>query len=521
MRGPILIATCASLLGAAEPPGSTSLTNPNVRYRRPAEHSVTLRRGPVTAVIADNDALPGEHRSGYNGIASLTHERRPENLFVPTYAGSNFEHIFDGKAASKDRAFEPRYSPMELRVIDEHTVELYQPPTTTWKLESCTRFAIQPDGVIVRTFECIPRARTFANGYIGTFWASYIHKPESGAIHFRSTTSGRYEMVNAVSPEHGTDATHRDYRDNRDFPHDTPYPQKLVFGLSRWRYLYPYYYGLSHGMAYLQVFRGEDRIRFSQSPNGGGPGNPAWDFEWFVPDYQVDQAYGFEMQIAYVPFVNMPELEDYQEKLSLRSTKNPAFAEVVDKPGLPRVLLIGDSISIGYTPAARRVLEGKANVHRVPGNAMDTRKGLRRLGDWLGSGKWDVIHFNWGLHDLKRVESPDTQVPIDEYQKNLRELVKRMKKTGATLIWASTTPIPDMELGTPRKTRDGIAYNAAAKGIMDENRVAIDDLYGFALPRVKEIQLPADVHFSEAGSAQLASQVAASIQTALHRRRAR
>jgi len=70
------------------------------------------------------------------------------------------------------------------------------------------------------------------------------------------------------------------------------------------------------------------------------------------------------------------------------------------KAGLPRVLLIGDSVSVGYTLAVRKELEGKANVHRPPSNCGSTKIGMRDLDKWLGVGKWDVIHFNWGLHDL-------------------------------------------------------------------------------------------------------------------------
>ena len=75
---------------------------------------------------------------------------------------------------------------------------------------------------------------------------------------------------------------------------------------------------------------------------------------------------------------------------------NPIFATVKDDPKLPRVLLIGDSISIGYTLATREFLKGKANLHRIPTNGGPTTKGLASIEAWLGKGKWDVIHFNWG-----------------------------------------------------------------------------------------------------------------------------
>src|SRR5262249_9056899 len=119
---------------------------------------------------------------------------------------------------------------------------------------------------------------------------------------------------------------------------------------------------------------------------------------------------------------------------------DPALAPTQDDPKLPRVLLIGDSISIGYTPPARKLLAGTANVPRIPTNGGPTINGLKNLDKWLGDGKWDVIHFNWGLHDLRTDEKGKHQVPLDEYEKNLRTLVKRLKATKAKLIWASTTP---------------------------------------------------------------------------------
>jgi len=104
-------------------------------------------------------------------------------------------------------------------------------------------------------------------------------------------------------------------------------------------------------------------------------------------------------------------------------------------------------------------------------------------------------------------------VPIDQYEQNLRELVKRLKATGAKLVWCSTTPVPAG--AAKREAGDELKYNAVAKKIMDENGIAIDDLYAFAEPQSSKIQLPANVHYSDAGSKVLAEKVAASILEAL------
>lgn len=204
---------------------------------------------------------------------------------------------------------------------------------------------------------------------------------------------------------------------------------------------------------------------------------------------------------------------------------NPAMEPVEDVAGLPRVLLIGDSISIGYTVAVREELKGQANVHRPLTNCGPTINGIQQIDSWLGDKKWDVIHFNWGLHDLKYMgpegsnladpkdAASHQQVPLAEYEKHLQTLVARMQKTGAKLIWCSTTPVPEGSAG--RVVGDAARYNEVAAKVMQEHGVAIDDLYAFAEPQLAEIQLKANVHFSPEGSKILAKQVAKSIMSAL------
>ena len=198
-----------------------------------------------------------------------------------------------------------------------------------------------------------------------------------------------------------------------------------------------------------------------------------------------------------------------------RRPPNPALAQIQDTPGLPRVLLIGDSISMGYTLPVREMLAGKANVHRIPVNGGPTINGVTNMEKWLAAGKWDVIHFNFGLHDLKQDEQGARQVPVAQYEKNLRQLVEQMKKTGAKLIFATTTPVPEGKLSPMRTDEDVKAYNAAARRVMEEQGVAIDDLYAFALPQLARIQRPVNVHFSDDGSRVLAKQVVESITAAL------
>ena len=198
-----------------------------------------------------------------------------------------------------------------------------------------------------------------------------------------------------------------------------------------------------------------------------------------------------------------------------KPTRPNPMAPIRDVAGLPRVLLIGDSISIGYTLPTRELLKGKANVHRIPTNGGPTTKGLVQIDSWLGDSKWNVIHFNWGLHDLKFMPHGKRQVTLAAYEKNLESLVRRLKQTGAKLIWRNTTPVPDAKVRPQRIPADVVNYNAAAKRVMQKHSVPIHDLYSFALARLEKIQLPANVHFTPEGSAALADEVAKDILDAL------
>ena len=202
----------------------------------------------------------------------------------------------------------------------------------------------------------------------------------------------------------------------------------------------------------------------------------------------------------------------------------------VPQEGLPNVLIIGDSISIGYTLQVRQYLKGKANLYRPitadggPQNGGDAAGGKRSLKKWIGDTKWDVIHFNWGLHDLKRIGCENgksvsradipPRVSLEQYKKDLQDCIDIMNASGAQLIFASTTAYP-AGVKPVRLPEDAIKYNEAAKEVMQKNSIPINDLYALTINRLKELQSPKNVHFSELGSAVIGKQVASSIATTL------
>jgi hypothetical protein len=159
-------------------------------------------------------------------------------------------------------------------------------------------------------------------------------------------------------------------------------------------------------------------------------------------------------------------------------------------------------------------------------NCASTALGLTDLGRWLGSTKWTIIHFNWGLHDLcYRNPAANTpahrdkvhgkiEVPLPEYEANLEKLVTQLEATGARLIWASTTKVPEGDEG--RFPADLARYNAAARTVMERHHIATDDLAALTESMPEALSLaPGNVHYKPEGYERLASQVAGFVARAL------
>jgi lysophospholipase L1-like esterase len=202
----------------------------------------------------------------------------------------------------------------------------------------------------------------------------------------------------------------------------------------------------------------------------------------------------------------------WRDALPERFTDHPAFVWAKPDPTLPNVLLLGDSISLGYTNPLRDRLANMANVFRAPANCRHTRQTLEQIEFYLGLRQWDVIHFNWGIHDITRVNAGGNtdpqgkpQVSPEDYRANLQRLVRRLKATGASLVWASTTPVAE-GLGY-RRNEDIDAYNQAAGDIMQQHGIRINDLN--AVVRAHEKPLWTDgVHFTDEASRLFAENVA-------------
>ncbi len=179
------------------------------------------------------------------------------------------------------------------------------------------------------------------------------------------------------------------------------------------------------------------------------------------------------------------------------------------KQDLPRVMLIGDSITRAYFATVEEQLKGKAYVARIAtSKAIGDPALLAEISTFLSQGTFDVVHFNIGMHGWAYTEA--------EYRQHFPDLIATIRKhvpAATRLIWASTTPI--------RKDREGGASNSRIEA---RNRIArelataagipVDDLHAAASSAAGDIHTD-DIHFTKEGSAMLGAQVAAAIQKLL------
>ncbi len=290
--------------------GTTSLSQPSLRPTGFEQISVaTLTNGDLTVTFVDNEAFGDHHKAGYNGIASLVHRTQEASPFVPQYAGFNLEHIFGGDIL--EELFEPRKHDMELFQRDSNQVLLYQSPTPLSKVESLTTFTMVAPHYIDVTFTCkIHSIDFFQHNYAGFFWASYIDSPEDPNIYLRGFhgDESEPEWKTTYSFEHGVASTHLSATDESDIYFHPDFNATLANHFSDFRYDECFYYGRYRQMVLAYFFDASQIIRFSQSPTGGGQGNPAWDFQYLIPNFIPQEEYSFRARIMYKPFKDVQDV---------------------------------------------------------------------------------------------------------------------------------------------------------------------------------------------------------------------
>lgn len=194
----------------------------------------------------------------------------------------------------------------------------------------------------------------------------------------------------------------------------------------------------------------------------------------------------------------------------------------------PKVVLVGDSIRMGYAPSVTKRLDGQSIVVSHKENGGDSATVLKNLDAWVIKEQPVLVHLNCGLHDLKKDKKTGKyQVSLDEYEANLRKIIECIRKeTNAVLVFAATTPIVD-ELhakrgaGFDRFEADVKRYNAKAQSVMAELNVPIHDLHRLVHHSGASELLGKDgTHYTPAGYERLGEAVADCVRRHLTIRKA-
>ena len=183
---------------------------------------------------------------------------------------------------------------------------------------------------------------------------------------------------------------------------------------------------------------------------------------------------------------------------------------------MKKVLLLGDSIRMGYDDYVKEMLDGECEVYYSEDNGRFTVYTLWQANQMFRThGSFDVVHWNNGSWDMNTEAPMDgSMIPLDEYTYYLRRIARTLKGWGAKVIFATTPPLFETASAVDEQTGANIGYNnelvktynAAAKAVMDEEGVLVNDLYELCLQGEKYYKCPDMLHLTEEGYRHCAAQ---------------
>ena len=188
---------------------------------------------------------------------------------------------------------------------------------------------------------------------------------------------------------------------------------------------------------------------------------------------------------------------------------------------MKNILLIGDSIRIGYDKAVKKTLDGIANVYFPEENTRFASYVLRYLHEYkslVPGGHVDVLHWNAGLWDCLRLFGEDVHTPIDIYKYYLERICTRIGKVfpDAKVIFATSTAVQSEKMSADfkRYNEEIKAYNAAAVEVVIKYGFAVNDLYAVSASLPAEAHSDAVHYYTPIGTEAFANQVLSCIASA-------
>lgn len=189
---------------------------------------------------------------------------------------------------------------------------------------------------------------------------------------------------------------------------------------------------------------------------------------------------------------------------------------------MKNVLLVGDSIRIGYDQAVKKSLEGKANVYFPEENCRFAAYVLRQIHAYKGlikEGEVDVLHWNAGLWDCLRILGEDPHTPMDIYTYYIERICIRIQKVypNARVIFATSTRVQSEKMRDDfkRYNEEIEAYNEAAVAVVEKYGFEVNDLYAVSAALPPEAHSDAVHYYTPLGTEAFTNKVLSCIAPAL------
>lgn len=175
---------------------------------------------------------------------------------------------------------------------------------------------------------------------------------------------------------------------------------------------------------------------------------------------------------------------------------------------MKKILLLGDSIRLGYQPYVQQLLADEVQVVGPEENGRFSKYTLWAVNLWIKElGKPDLIQFNNGLWDLHHEEPMvEALTSLEEYLDNMSRIVNELERTGAKLIFATTIPVLPDAVGRSNAEID--RYNAAAIRLMKSKGIVINDLNSLLKLEIANYVCEDRLHLTDEGYQRCADQTA-------------
>ena len=327
--GCILMA-CA---GCARMKGTGDVTIPVAN----TAHEAAMIFGDLNGSVLDNVANAKGQGSGFHPLCHRLYPDRP--IFRAEFVGLNFEHVFNGTAADKERCmFTPRKDRCELVAHSAECVSLRWPVDhSSWDMGGELTYRLVAPNAIDITFEATPSAARFPLGYAAFMWASYMNRTRERRLHFIGRDGEREGWISFGDDlENGFETGTVSFAGVPDLPYEEGAQTLNIIEHPTKKFLKPFYYGLLDGdndlttehdtLAYVVMFDQTESIRFAlwnfitDASGRPDPHSPAWDWQYVIRNPKPGKTYGYRARVVIKPFVSREDVE--REYTSWRARPN-------------------------------------------------------------------------------------------------------------------------------------------------------------------------------------------------------